>query len=729
MNYLKVELKNCFGINHLEHNFNFNQKHSFLIYAPNGMMKSSFAKTFNLLAKNQKPCDQVYPERETIANVLCDEENIASEYIFVADAETDITTNDKVTTLLASKKLKTQYDSIYQQLDEAKSDFVKKLKSISQSTDCEEEIITTFAESKKDNFFECLEHAKNKVSSTINVFDFKYNDIFDKKGNVKKFLDKNKDLIQKYFEEYKRLITSSYFFSDNTNGPSFGTYQAKKLIDSVTGDAFFVAKHKIVLSNSDEISSSSMLEDLVNNEMNRILSDEKIKKAFEKIDNAIGANAELRAFKNVIEKDKSLIPYLTDYENFKKMAWYGYLYKTDNEYLKLLNLYNTKKHELAELLKEAKKENELWSDIIKIYKQRFFVPFDVSIENQDDVILKQATANLVFTYKDSRGDNIQKDKNELLAVLSRGEKRAFFILQLLFELEARKKEKQETLIIFDDIADSFDYKNKYAIIEYINELNRINFFYQIILTHNFDFYRTIASRLDLGTNVFMTIKTEDSITLRNGEYRNDYFGIKIKQAKQSEVFIALIPFVRNIIEYTEGEDSDNYKKLTSCLHKKVQSKGITVNDIWKIYNKKFNSCDLMSQPLESAKDKNIIDFIKEIASKIRNTEHTDEIKLENKLILSICVRLLAEEYMISILNDDEFLNSIQTQNNQTRNLFNEFCKKHAEKKVVISLLDRVNLITPEYIHLNSFMYEPLIDTSVKQLIQLYDEVLALKANK
>ena len=38
------------------------------------------------------------------------------------------------------------------------------------------------------------------------------------------------------------------------------------------------------------------------------------------------------------------------------MVWYGYLYKTNNEYLKSLNLHNTKKHELAELLKEAKKK-------------------------------------------------------------------------------------------------------------------------------------------------------------------------------------------------------------------------------------------------------------------------------------------------------------------------------------------------------------------------------------
>lgn len=83
MKKLKIELKNCFGINHLEHEFNFEQKKICLIYAPNGMMKSSFAKTFDLLAKKQRPRDQVYPERETIANVLCDEENIVSEYIYL----------------------------------------------------------------------------------------------------------------------------------------------------------------------------------------------------------------------------------------------------------------------------------------------------------------------------------------------------------------------------------------------------------------------------------------------------------------------------------------------------------------------------------------------------------------------------------------------------------------------------------------------------------------------
>lgn len=57
---------------------------------------------------------------------------------------------------------------------------------------------------------------------------------------------------------------------------------------------------------------------------------------------------------------------------------------------------------------------------------------------------------------------------------------------------------QKTLFIVDDIADSFDYKNKYAIIEYLKDIGDNEIFHQIILTHNFDFHRTVSSRLDMG---------------------------------------------------------------------------------------------------------------------------------------------------------------------------------------------------------------------------------------
>ena len=54
MNVIEIKLENCFGIGKFEHKFDFGQLNtsSFLIDAPNGTMKTSFAKTLDLIAKN-----------------------------------------------------------------------------------------------------------------------------------------------------------------------------------------------------------------------------------------------------------------------------------------------------------------------------------------------------------------------------------------------------------------------------------------------------------------------------------------------------------------------------------------------------------------------------------------------------------------------------------------------------------------------------------------------------
>ena len=63
MQKLSVNLENCFGIGKLNHEFDFSKSNSSLIYAPNGTMKTSFARTFDLLSKNDPkniPRDRVY---------------------------------------------------------------------------------------------------------------------------------------------------------------------------------------------------------------------------------------------------------------------------------------------------------------------------------------------------------------------------------------------------------------------------------------------------------------------------------------------------------------------------------------------------------------------------------------------------------------------------------------------------------------------------------------------
>src|SRR5690606_4640876 len=117
-----------------------------------------------------------------------------------------------------------------------------------------------------------------------------------------------------------------------------------------------------------------------------------------------------------------------------------------------------------------------------------------------------------------------RDKSSLLSVLSKGEQRAFYILQLLFDVESRKQMNQKTLLILDDIANSFDYKNKYAIIEYIKELHQNTIFKLLILTHNFDFYRTVAKRLSLDRErrcILMTLRNDTrEVSLVQGGYLN-----------------------------------------------------------------------------------------------------------------------------------------------------------------------------------------------------------------
>ena len=57
-------------------------------------------------------------------------------------------------------------------------------------------------------------------------------------------------------------------------------------------------------------------------------------------------------------------------------------------------------------------------------------------------------------------DKTPVEKAALMQVLSTGEKRAFYVLNIIFEVEARKKANQETVFVVDDIADSFDYYKK-----------------------------------------------------------------------------------------------------------------------------------------------------------------------------------------------------------------------------------------------------------------------------
>ncbi|MDI9882424.1 hypothetical protein [Flectobacillus longus] len=721
MNIIEIKLENCFGIGKLDHKINFGQlnSNSCLIYAPNGTMKTSFAKTLDLISKNDvksMPCDRVYDNRATTHMVNCDGAAIPIESILVVNAEdSSYDSSNKISSFIASHELKKKYDEIYLELETHKTEYIKKLKQVSQSTDCEAEFVNAYSQSPKDTFFEVLLTISKKLVTKPHTYSFRYNDIFDKKGNVKKFLDKNQKLLSNYLAKYDELLTKSQFFNNSRN--SFGTYQANELLKSTEDNSFFEAGHKFTLSDNAEITSAEELKQLLHTEITKILNDEKLKKSFEQVDKSIGANTELRSFKTAIEKDNLILVELDKYEDFRKKVWLNYISTLAKETEDITKFYESKKTELEKIINDAKKEFSIWEEIIKTFNERFYVPFEIKLVNQEDVVLKQETANLEFDYKDPNEAPIRKDKQSLLSILSRGEQRAFYILQLLFDIESRKQLNLNTLLVLDDIADSFDYKNKYAIIEYVKELHNNPIFRLIILTHNFDFYRTVASRLSLNWKAaFMATKNDNrEIALIEGRYRKDVFSNFKKNIANPKIFVSIIPFLRNIIEYTEDSSCVNYATLTSCLHIKTNTSTITCTDILNLMHNSFPSTSNQNITFGA---KLIKDLIYETADSIEQENSINEILLENKITLSIAIRLKAEEFMMAQIPNS---GALVITSNQTSELLKYYKLNHSDKSTII-ILERVNLMTPENIHVNAFMYEPLIDISIFHLIDLYKKI-------
>ena len=66
---------------------------------------------------------------------------------------------------------------------------------------------------------------------------------------------------------------------------------------------------------------------------------------------------------------------------------------------------------------------------------------------------------------------------------------------------------------------------------------------------------------------------------------------------------------------------------------------------------------------------------------------------------------------------------ISKKQNQTAWLIKAY-KEYINDKMT-NILELVAMITPENIHLNSFMFEPILDMSVKQLYKLYNDVKKL----
>ncbi|GAA8461512.1 hypothetical protein HpNP74_05300 [Helicobacter pylori] len=706
---LKINIENCYGIGKIKDiSLNFSEANSYLLYAQNGVFKTSFAKSLTDLINNEMPKDNFYPKRESKIEIEFNGHGISKENVAVFHSyDEKFNSEDSVTTFMAKSELKQRYDNILSELEEKKKVLLKSLKS---GFNYEKEIETI----KNKNFYEILDNHLTEIENSEEHYSFKYHDIFDKSEKVKDFVNKNRDLIEQYFNIYKELLSLSKVFKHTEVG-DFGTNHANDLKKALENDRFFKANHSLMIAE-EEIKNYNKLSEIFEEEKNKILNNENLKNSFANVEKAINANKELKAFKDTINRDNTLLTELLNYDSFRKKVLFSYLKQFIQNVRSLVELYREKKPEIEEIIKQANKDQKEWESVIEIFNQRFLVPFKVKLQNQKDILLNKDAAQFRFIFSDDNQDmNVQKE--DLQKHLSGGEKRALYILQILFEIEARKRSNETQLLVFDDISDSFDYRNKYAIIEYLNDLQECKQFKLLVMTHNFDFYRTLASRLNIPREQIKMIRKNDAreIIFENGGYLKSVIKC-IRDSEKDKDFFALIPFVRNLIEYTsfQADKNNNYIKLTSCLHMKKDTKDIQIQDISKIFDSVFGT-ERKKKKIEEDNSKLYFEKIYNIAEKIYNDKNHDHIELQNKIIFSIVIRLKSEEWMLNKLNQE-----FESTNNQTRELYDAIKKELSddEKRII----QKVLMITPENIHINSFMFEPILDISLDHLYTCFEEV-------
>lgn len=730
MNKLNIELTNCFGIDSLNHEFDFGTGNTFSIYARNGLMKTSFAKTFQLIQQGKKEniSDAIFGEPGS-AIVQIDGQDIEKKQVFVVKSYESSYESD-ISSLLIKGDIQTQLKDVFKVrtklLKALEKDSGLKIKRTSLGKtvyELEPTIVKDFDFNEKDILSNLMELASYEPE--IECSDIPYSVIFDdtvlKKIKDTKFQEGIRDFITSSDEIYSSF---EYLEKGNLTLPKL-----KDLKKSLVKDAFFVKQNKVILSGQDAITNSEALEQHISNIETKIQQTP----AYKAIENLLNDSKGI-VLKDIIETNPEIIGFLAldKLQTLKKCLWGSYIRHNSILFEELCDKYN----DFSEAIDALEIDDTPWKKALDIFNQRFTVPFMMNVVNLKGAIIGESVPQVEFSFK--KGDTVKtidRSKLEKLDTLSQGEKRALYLLNIIFDIEQIKNTGEETLLVIDDIADSFDYKNKYAIIEYLYELAQVSNIYMLILTHNFDFYRTVASRLSVNrSNRLIADYSNDVLKLEVEYYQDKPFKNWKNNPKEKDIF-ALLPFVRNLIEYGVDQNishtGEDFLFLTSLLHEKQDSRRITFGDIEPLYK---HYAGVTQFDASVGTDVVVLSKLYSVCDDIT----TFDTKLENKIVLSIGIRHKAEEYIIQQIHNYtgqlswrknkqnyrgtnvEFMNFVQNNGNQTRELFNGYKQFGDADK--IKILNEVNIMTPEHIHVNSFMYEPILDMDIVELHRLYHTI-------
>lgn len=327
MEELKLHLENCYGIQKLNEDIDYSNNNVAIVYAPNGTMKSSLAKTFEAI-RDGKPVEEKIFGYTSLCNVT-DEQNvpISGDKIIVINPF-DENAYEGQGLLMANDTLRKKYLSIHKSIEEKKEYLYAQIKEkLGYSTRSGFDVKNTMLKDwniSPQKEYACLTEIKAflhepAMSCSLNQDNLDYNSLFNDKVYAMIKTGKTSELIEEYEAKYRELLDKSLYMQQGViDHNNYGN-----ISNSLNSNGFFAANNEVVLKAKDGSASiivreQKELDELIQKEKEQVLNTKEIKDLFEKINKAISKNKDTQAFNLFLQNHQEVIVEYKDIDLFKK---------------------------------------------------------------------------------------------------------------------------------------------------------------------------------------------------------------------------------------------------------------------------------------------------------------------------------------------------------------------------------------------------------------------------
>ena len=504
-----IKFENVFGIKKLVGANNLGKLN--VIYAPNGTANSSIADAIENMSLNES-VDDVYgsaaaPSFEIDINgSICDENNYIPFNVikYSGVEEFELGDGDDYRGLVISQKMANMVSEIQKSINKSIENISKVLLSCFSkkgkgkggelfSKSLREAISIIARTTENDDalligFINNLQLSLKPLSTSLDE------DTFYKLVNIKSMDAATKPEVKQYLNEYALIVNKK--IASNILDDAFKIDNLNSFSNHIKEDKYFDAANKrMLLINKEEVGLIKF-EEIVKEQNELIYGNEETKAQYEICKSILSKNKATNDLANVVLKDPILLSHASDYirfvnELFVTMIGSASLALLEAEKNKII----ANQSELEKMKSSLDDSDNALSTIWSNFESRFsFEKFDLKIRNKFDAVIGFDVPHFVKCIK---GTDIEiTDPKELR--FSTGEIRTFNLINAIIDIERARLINQEVTIILDDAVDSFDYKNKYGIIDYLAEMKDDPNIQVIIFTHNFDFYRSMILAFGRG---------------------------------------------------------------------------------------------------------------------------------------------------------------------------------------------------------------------------------------